>query len=734
MAIKEKLSKTPAELNEMPEVKENQAEFLPENGQHSEEVTVEPVKKKSTKTSKKKPVDKKVSKKKITSVEKLPTEEISGEIIPATTLSETEPSIEALPEELKSEKSLPETTEEEMTKEVSGKDTVHNTKMRDLIPEEDAGDAEEDDLEEDHSEEIQEEEEEVNYDQLTRIEMVELLEDLVHTGDLDLIKKKIALIKVAFLKQSKAEQEKLLEEYLKDKVEEDSTETPRQKDEIDERFNAAFEIYREKRQAFNEQQELLKQDNLERKKLILEEIKALIESEESLKKTYDEFRLLQDKWREIGLIPKAELNNLWQSYHFLVEKFFDKVKINKELRDLDLKKNLETKIDLCEKAEELLLESSVHKAFKKLQNYHQQWKESGPVPQDKKDEIWDRFKNTSDKINQRRREHYDSLKDEQNSNFLAKSALCEKAEELLKRENNSVKEWQESTNQISEVLKVWKTIGPAPRAQNDEIWERFKSYLDAFFSAQKEHFQAIKDEQMNNYNLKLDLCAQAEAIKDSTEWRQTSQELINLQKEWKQIGPVPKRQSDKIWKRFRAACDHFFKSKSEYFSNIKQHESENLKLREELISKIESYEFEKDKNKNLEILKDFQREWTEIGHVPFKEKDRLQTEFRNAINKQQDKLKINKAEMQAINYKQRIEEIKDRPNAGRIISNEITFLQTRRKKMEDEVKLWENNIGFLANSKKADLLKEEFEKKIGTMKSEIDVLTEKIRLLEKESN
>jgi hypothetical protein len=732
MAINEKPSTVPAELNEMPDVKEDQAEFLPENGQPDDKETVEPVKKKSTKTVKKKPAVKKVSKKELTPDENIPTEETSGEIILPDTPSETEPSIETMVVEPESEEYLPETSEREVTNisEVS-EDAVHDADMHELIPGEDPGDTEEDDLDVDHIDEIHEEE--LSYDQLTRIELVELLEALVQSGNLDEIKKKIALIKVAFVKQSKAEQEKALEENLKDKEEEDSTETPRQKDEVEERFNAAFEIYREKRQAFNEQQELLKQENLEKKKLILEEIKALIESEESLKKTYDEFRILQDKWREIGLVPKAELNNLWQNYHFLVEKFFDKVKINKELRDLDLKKNLETKIELCEKAEELLLESSVHKAFKKLQNYHQQWKESGPVPQDKKDEIWERFKNASDKINQLRREHYDSLKDEQTSNFLAKSALCEKAEEVLKRENNSVKEWQESTNQISEILKVWKTIGPAPRIQNDQIWERFKSYLNAFFSAQKEHFQAIKDEQMNNYNLKLDLCKQAEAIKDSTEWRQTSQELINLQKEWKQIGPVPKRQSDKIWKRFRAACDHFFKSKSEYFSSIKQHETDNLALREELIRKIEAYEYEKDKNKNLEILKEFQREWTEIGHVPFKDKDRLQTEFRNAINKQLDKLKINKAEMQAINYKQRIDEIKDRPNAGRIINNEITFLQTKRKKMEDEVKLWENNIGFLANSKKADLLKQEFEKKIGTMKSEIDVLTEKIRLLEKES-
>jgi hypothetical protein len=732
MATKVKLSKTPAELNEKPEVKENQAALQAKTDQP--ESLIKPVKKRITKTVKKKTsvkATKKVPENKITKTSLQQDEDVTagtGDV----SVSKSEPPVNPVAEALKSEDTMVENTIDETQNKTSDSLMIPapGIGINDLISDEDTDEGEEDDLDDDQSDTTPKEE--VNFDQFTRIELVELLEKLVQSGELDTIKKKITLIKFSFLKQNKIAQEKLLEEYLKDKGEEESTEPLHQKDEIEERFNAAFEVYREKRQAFNEQQELQKQENLEKKKLILEELKALIESEESLKKTYDEFRSLQDKWREIGMVPKAELNNLWQSYHFLVEKFFDKVKINKELRDLDLKKNLETKIDLCEKAEELLLEGSIHKAFKKLQTYHQQWKESGPVPQDKKDEIWERFKNTSDKINQRRREHYDSLKDEQQNNLIAKAALCEKAEELLRKENNSIKEWQENTNQISKLLKVWKTIGPAPRAQNDQIWERFKSSLDAFFSAQKEYFQTIKDEQMNNYNLKLDLCTQAEAIQNSTEWRQTSQELINLQKEWKKIGPVPKRHSDKIWKRFRAACDQFFKNKSAYFSNIKQHESENLQLREELIKKIESYEFEKDKNKNLEILKEFQREWTEIGHVPFKDKDRLQTEFRNAINKQLDKLKINKAEMQAINYRQRIEEIKDRPNAGRIINNEINFLQNKRKKMEDEVKLWENNIGFLANSKKADLLREEFEKKINAMKGEIEVISEKIRLLEEE--
>jgi hypothetical protein len=730
MATKEKLSKTPAESTEMPEVKENQAEL--QSDSTSPEVPARSNKKKSSEATTKKPASRKKpatkTGNKTTSAKKKDVKKpLKPEII-------HEPASESASPEMKPEASVPEVGQDELTSQPipSGiaEDNNEGIATHDLIPGENTDEEEEDELEDGQPEDTHEEE--VDYDQLSRIELVEMLEELVKSDELEAIRKKIALIKVAFHKQSKAEQEKLLEEYLEDKDEEDPQKPAQQKDEIEDRFNSAFEVYREKRQAFNEQQELQKHENLEKKKLILEELKALIESEESLKKTYDEFRVLQDKWREIGMVPKAELNNLWQSYHFLVEKFFDKVKINKELRDLDLKKNLETKIELCEKAEELLLETSIHRAFKKLQTYHQHWKESGPVPQDKKDEIWERFKNASDKINQRRREHYDSLKDEQNNNLLTKTTLCEKAEEVLKRENNSVKDWQENTNQISELLQVWKTIGPAPRAQNDEVWDRFKSYLDAFFSAKKEYFQIIKDEQMNNYNLKLDLCTQAEAIKDSTDWRQTTRELVHLQKEWKKIGPVPRRHSDKIWKRFRAACNHFFKNKSEYFHNVKQHEADNLKQREDLIKKIESYEFEKDKNKNLEILKEFQREWTEIGHVPFMEKERLQTEFRNAINKQLDKLKINKAEMQAINYRQRIEEIRDKPNAGKIIYNELNFLQTKRKKMEDEVKLWENNIGFLANSKKADLLREEFEKKINTMKGEIDVLTEKIKLLLKE--
>ncbi|MCD4697875.1 MAG: DUF349 domain-containing protein, partial [Bacteroidales bacterium] len=587
------------------------------------------------------------------------------------------------------------------------------------------------DIEEEDVEEESVEEETIEFDKLNRAELVEMLEAQVTESDINAIKKKVSQIKVAFLKLNNEAHQQKIETFISQGGEEEGFTD--EKDEIENRFNIAFSIYKKNRKKWLEELEKEKVRNLETKKLILEELKSLIESEESLKKTYDEFRGLQEKWRQAGMVPKSEVNNLWQNYHFYVEKFFDKVKINNELRDLDMKKNMESKIELCEKAEELLLETSPLKSFKQLQDYHRQWKEIGPVPQDKKDDLWERFKSTTDKINERRREHYNSLRDGQKSNLVAKTALCEKAEEILQKENETIREWQANTDNISELLKVWKTIGPAPRKENDEIWDRFKSSLDNFFAGKKEFFQKIKEEQINNYNLKLDLSAQAEAIKSSTDWKNTTNELINLQKEWKKIGPVPKKHSDKIWKRFRAACDEFFNSKSEYFSNIKQHEADNLTVKEELIKKVESFKFDTDKNHNLEVLKGFQREWTDIGHVPFKEKERVQVSFRNAINKQLDKLNINKAEIQTVNYKQRFENIKDKPNANRIISNERNFLINKRKKMEDEVNLWENNMGFLAESKKASLLKEEFERKIEKVKTEIKVISEKIRFLEREA-
>ncbi|MDY0103519.1 MAG: DUF349 domain-containing protein [Lentimicrobium sp.] len=583
-------------------------------------------------------------------------------------------------------------------------------------------------------------------DGMTREELVSKLEELVKDSDVQKIKNDVSRIKVAFLKLNKDFKHEAYQKLvaLSDNTESEGegegegtetvavAETPTvvPDDEVEERFKAAFQIYKHNKFKYTEEQEKLKIQNLEAKNLILEELKALISSEETLKKTYDEFKILQDRWKSIGMVPKTEVNNLWQNYHFLVEKFFDKVKINKELKDLDLRKNLEAKMELCEKAEELLLETSIIKTFKQLQQYHEDWKEIGPVPQDKKDELWERFRSATDQINERRREYYNEMQEGLEQNLAAKTILCEKAEQLIGVDNDSIKSWQDGTNQITELLQIWKSLGPAPKKQNNEIWARFKTSLDTFFNAKKDFYNKLKEQQMHNYNLKLDLCVQAEALRSSTDWRNTTRELINMQNEWKNIGPVPRKQSDKIWKRFRAACDEFFQTKSAYFKNVSGHEEENMKLKLDLIEKAKVFEIGENRNEAIETLKDFQRQFMEIGHVPIKEKERLQTEFRAVINKHFEKLKMESISMGATNYRSRVDRMaKDSPDAGRVISKERNYVQGKIQQLQDEIKTWENNIGFFAKSKTANLLKQEFEKKIDKAKEELQLLEAKLKML-----
>lgn len=576
-----------------------------------------------------------------------------------------------------------------------------------------------------------------DFDGMSREDLVSRLEELVKEDDVLKIKADVAKIKVAFLKLNKEFKHELYQKLAAEGEEaegENAENAVVPDDETELRFKSAFGIYKQNKNRFNDEQEKLKQANLEAKNHILEELKALINSEETLKKTYDEFKILQERWKTIGMVPKTEVNNLWQSYHFLVEKFFDKVKINKELKDLDLKKNLEAKIVLCEKAEELVLESSIIKSFKQLQQFHEEWKEIGPVPQDKKDELWERFRSATEKINERRREYYNELQVGLEQNLAAKTILCEKAEQIIATESDSIKAWQDATNQITELLQIWKTLGAAPKKQNNEIWARFKNSLDAFFNAKKEFYNKLKEQQMHNYNLKLDLCVQAEALRNSTDWKNTTRELINMQNEWKKIGPVPRKQSDKIWKRFRAACDDFFAAKSEFFKNVSGQEEENLKLKLDLIEKVKTFEIGDNRNEAVEALKEFQRQWMEIGHVPIKEKEKLQTEFRSLINKHFEKLKMESIHIGASNYRNRVERMaKDAPDAGRVISKERNFVQGKIQQLQDEIKTWENNIGFFANSKTANLLKQEFEKKIEKAKEELQLLEAKLKML-KESN
>ncbi|MEI6900202.1 MAG: DUF349 domain-containing protein [Bacteroidota bacterium] len=568
---------------------------------------------------------------------------------------------------------------------------------------------------------------EVNYDQMTRAELLELMEKAVEDANINAVKTTVALIKVAFLKKKKEENLHRYEAAIEGGDE--KAEVANELDELDAKFDEVFNIYKSNKAKYNEEQERIKSDNLKRKQKILDELRLLINSEETLKKTYDEFKTLQERWKEIGMVPRNDISNLWQNYHFLVEKFFEKVKLNKELKDLDLRKNMEAKIALCEKTEELLLETSALRSFKKLQKYHEEWKELGPVPADKKEEIWERFKNASDKINDGRRAHYAQVDEEQQKNLETKVALSEQAEEVMGLPNESIRDWQNNTNKVNELLKIWKSVGSVPQKQNNEIWNRFKSALDAFFANKKEYFDKLKEQQVNNYNLKVDLCLQAESMKNSTDWKKTTNDLIHFQNEWKNIGPVPKKHSDKIWKRFRSACDEFFKMKSEYFNTIQSHEEENLKKKLDLIVRLKEHEFGSDKSQNLGVLKGFQREWTEIGHIPIKEKDRLHNEFRALVNEHLDKLKISEVEMSTLNYQNRVESMLSDPQSKRLVGREKETLSGKINQMKEDINLWENNIGFLSKSKNAALLKEEFEKKINKAKSEVKVMEAKLKML-----
>ena len=565
----------------------------------------------------------------------------------------------------------------------------------------------------------------IDYAHMDREQLVTLLEETVQNEDVNEIKSKIAQIKVAYLAITNKEHQEM---YQNVAASEDA-ENFEVADPLEERFKTAFGIYKHNKFRFTEDQEKIKIQNLEAKKKILDELKALINSEETLKKTYDEFKALQDTWKGIGMVPKAEAQGLWQNYHFLIEKFFDKVKINKELKDLDLRKNLERKIELCEKAEELVLESSISQSFKRLQELHEEWKEVGPVAQDKREEVWDRFKTATEKINDRRHEFYKQIQGDLEANYAAKVLLCEKAEQLVATEFNSIKQWQDSTQQVNELLKMWKSVGQAPQKVNNEVWNRFKAQLDLYFSNKKEYFGKLKDQQLNNYNLKVELCLQAESHKLSTDWKNSSRELIKLQDEWKKIGPVPRKHSEKIWKRFRTACDEFFNNKNEYFKGLQASEGGNLQIKLDIIAKLNAFEYSDSRQESLSKVKELQRQWMDTGHVPIKEKDRIQAEFKAAVNKIYDKLKVDSQEASQMNYRSRYESVKDQPDAGRIINRERSGLQSKIDSLKEEILLWENNIGFFARSKQANLLKAEFEAKIDKAKEELASLEAKAKIL-----
>lgn len=585
--------------------------------------------------------------------------------------------------------------------------------------------------EETESEDTHEDIDEGEFEKLSREELIKLLEEAVNSEDVVSVKQKVIACKSAFINLMKESEQEQLNKFLEEggeKIDFRPVEDPLKK-----KFSQLSNLYREKKKQYAETQEKIKTDNFAKKNQILESIRELLVSEETLKETYDKFRELQDQWKEIGAVPSSEVKNLWENYHFLVEKFFEKVKLNRELRDLGLKRNLEKKIEICEKAEELLLDSSVNNAFSALQTLHQDWKEIGPVAVDKSDEIWDRFKSASDKINARRRELREERMKQQMEAYEAKQALCEKAEEIIAKERKNPKDWQADSDALLELMKNWKETGFAPKKFNDAIWDRFRGSFNALFSAKKDYFQKLKDEQNENYQRKIELCIQAEGIKDSNDWGVTTKELIRLQAEWKKIGMIPRKHRDKIWQRFRAACDEFFNRKSEHFSDARASEDANLKLKEELIARVKGFEPKDSKDENIAALKELQREWMNIGHVPFKLKDKIYSDFRGAMDSLVEKMQVSEFEVTRGQFAEHIQSMKQGDSGERQLDREKYNLKRKIDRIKEDIQLWENNILFFADSKQANVLKNEVQKKINRAKGEIKLLQAKIDLIKEQA-
>ncbi|MEN8117491.1 MAG: DUF349 domain-containing protein [Bacteroidota bacterium] len=573
-----------------------------------------------------------------------------------------------------------------------------------------------------------EKEESIDYTAHTQIELVNALRDILDENGDKNIKYEVETIKAVFYKNLNQNITDAKNKFIEEGGEEQDFKA--EQDPYENDIKDLLKRYRGIRIEFNKKLEIEKEENLKLKYQVIEEIKGLINNEESINKTFHDFKELQKRWRELGLVPQSKMKNLWDTYHFHVENFYDYVKINRELRDLDLKKNLETKLNLCERAEELLVEPSIIKAFNTLQKYHELWREIGPVPRENKDDIWERFKAATSKINKKHQEFFENRKTEQKKNLEAKTALCEKVEKINEFEITNHKEWDEKSKELIELQKLWRTIGFAPRKDNNIIYDRFRTACDKFFDAKREFYAKNKEIQQNNLQLKIDLCVQAEALKDNTDWKKTTQDFISIQKKWKEIGPVPRKHSDNIWRRFRAACDHFFDKKSEHFSSMDTEQVDNLKLKEQLIEEVMNFKPATDVDENLNTLKDFQRRWTEIGHVPYKKKDEIQSHFRDAINKMYDELNIDEDKRNLLKFRSKMSSFSESTRGQNKMRMEREKYMNKLKQLENDLVLLDNNIGFFAESKNAESLIKDVQNKIEVTRQKIEFLKNKIRVID----
>lgn len=559
----------------------------------------------------------------------------------------------------------------------------------------------------------------------TKKDVVERITEIAQSED-NPQKEEVEYLKTTFYKLHQAEREANLKAYLEAGGEAEKYQVV--PDEDEEKFKAELSIIKEKRAKIFLQQESEKQENYKKKLDIIEKIKAMTTSPEDANNSYQDFKKLQQEWKEIKLIPADKANELWRSYQLYVEQFYDLLKLNSEAREYDFKKNLEIKTHLCEAAEKLAEETDVISAFHQLQKLHQEYRETGPVSKELREEIWTRFKAASTAVNKRHQQHFEELRNREEENLNKKTVLCEKVEEIAKADAKSANDWEKFTKEIIAIQTEWKTIGFAPQKMNVKIFERFRAACDMFFTRKAEYFKVLKQQYAENLEKKKALVEKAKALQDSTEWKSVSDKMIALQKEWKTIGMVPRKMGDQLWSEFLDACNHFFEARNAANAGTRNEEQANLEKKRNVIEQLKQL-IENAGDNLQEQVRKLSDEYNAIGHVPFKDKDKIYKEYHEVLDKIYKELNVSSARRRLDNFKNNLKSVADK--GANALDNERTRLMRRYESLKQEIKTYENNLGFLnASSKKGNSLIDEMNRKVQKLKDDCELVRQKIKVID----
>lgn len=567
----------------------------------------------------------------------------------------------------------------------------------------------------------------IDFSTLTTEEIVTRLQNLVNNFPLQQLKEIMDNIPEIFENRYRQEEGKALADFTADGS---PAEDFQYNSNTKELFLSLLKNYKDKKAEAAKKNEVEREENLRIKLQLIEELKELVQKEEALNQTFQEFKDIQERWRNTGTVPQNRINDLLETYHHHVENFYNYIKINKELRDLDLKRNFDAKITLCEEAEKLAENSDINEAFKQLQFLHARWKEIGPIHKDQKETVWGRFKEATNKINDSYHNFFEDLKKEQENNLKLKEGLCEKAAVLSEGEYKTINEWHTAAQSLIDLQEEWKHTGLVPIRERNKIYKKFRSLCDAFFDRKREFYKTLQAEQENNLKAKIALCEKAEALQDSTDWKVTTDKLIALQKEWKKIGAAPQKYSNKVWNRFRAACDIFFNNKSKYLKNIDTEQEKNLELKKTLLEEVKQFTPSDNNDATLQQLKEFQARWAAIGFVPIKEKEAIQDEFRKIINAHFDKLNLDEFDKTLEKYRAKIHSLDSGENKESKIISEREKLVSKIRQLETDINTWENNIGFITKSNKSESLIRELTFKIEKTRQRLSLLHEKLKAID----